>query len=236
MGRLDIEGQAVTGHLSVNDHKASGSLAQRPRGLEQGTEQAGKLWDPGAAAGGDPHGEWRQPDWTGGGMSQSPTLARPRTQARDSARRPEPGDRPVRAAGSGPRGLGVGRAERGSHGSSPTCLCPKPVPAIPPPNRLQQPEQWARAPALHAALALASRWGAFWTGAGGGLGQRERGFHFLTRRAPNPDALCGRERARGHEEAGQRQTFRKELNLEPALRPGPGRPGRQAPPARSHRR
>lgn len=91
MGRLDIEGQAVTGHLSVNDHKASGSLAQRPRGLEQGTEQAGKLWDPGAAAGGDPHGEWRQPDWTGGGMSQSPTLARPRTQARDSARRPEPG-------------------------------------------------------------------------------------------------------------------------------------------------
>lgn len=132
MGRLDIEGQAVTGHLSVNDHKASGSLAQRPQGLEQGTEQAGKLWDPGAAAGGDPHGEWRQPDWTGGGMSQSPTLARPRTQARDSARRPEPGDRPVRAAGSGPRGLGVGRTERGSHGSSPTCLCPKPVPAIPP--------------------------------------------------------------------------------------------------------
>lgn len=111
-----------------------------------------------------------------------------------------------------------------------TCACHSP------PNRLQQPEQWARAPALHAALALASRWGAFWTGAGGGLGQRERGFHFLTRRAPNPDALCGRERARGHEEAGQSQTFRKELNLEPAVRPGPGRPGRQAPPARSHRR
>lgn len=128
MGRLDIEGQAVTGHLSVNDHKASGSLAQRPRGLEQGTDQARKLWDPGAAAGGDPHGEWRQPDWTGGGMSQSPTLARPRTQARDSARRPEPGDRPVRAAGSGPRGLGVGRAERGSPN---LCLPfpPKPSPA-----------------------------------------------------------------------------------------------------------
>lgn len=172
MGCLDIEGQAVTGHLSVNDHKASGSLAQRPRGLEQGTEQAGKLWDPGAAAGGDPHGEWRQPDWTGGGMSPSPTLARPRTQAQDSARRPEPGDRPVRAAGSGPRGLGVGRAERGSHGSSPTCLCPNlclPFPPKPSPaaRAVGAGASPARSPRSRLSLGSVLDWGGRRAGAEG---------------------------------------------------------------------
>lgn len=173
-------------------------------------------------------------------MSETPTLAGPRTQARVSASRPEPGDRPVRAAGSGPR-HGQVRARWGPRRAWVPRLQPRlPLPQTcachSPPNRLQKPERRARTPALLAALALASLWGAFWGAAGGGLGQRERGFHFFTRQGPQPRRLLRQGTSQWTLRKGDRdKRFWKGLNLESAVRPGLGSTHALdgSPPARS---
>lgn len=173
-------------------------------------------------------------------MSETPTLAGPRTQARVSASRPEPGDRPVRAAGSGPRHSQV-RARWGPRRAWVPRLQPRlPLPQTcachSPPNRLQKPSGGrGRQPCSQPSL-LPLSGERFGGAAGGGLGQRERGFHFFTRRGPQPRRLLRQGTSQWTLRKGDRdKRLWKGLNLESAVRPGLGSTHALdgSPPARS---